>query len=415
MRAAPGVALALIVASAGFARADDAPPSRDFALSGCRVITAAGADIADGVVLVREGKIAAVGARADVKVPRGVALVRAEGKVVSPAFVHVASRIGLRGNGGGNANAVDPDRTVADELNPWLDANRWSAANGFATLGLLPGAGIVGGRGVVVRAAAEDVESMTRKPDAFLRVDVEQGSRFVSTIAGQLSIGRKDLDAHAKWKGEHAEWETKKKEAEAAKTKPPAEPKEPTLNASRDAYHKVLRGEMAMLCMLGNAADVVSLSEALADEGVRGAELRLVCVLSGDAFRAAPQLLDLGATCVVRAANTAWPNTDQTISPAVYLANAGLDVVLMPRDDGRAGLGNYTMDLARTAEVGMARDAVWRAACADAAELLGVADKTGTIQKDRQADLILWSGDPLLATSRLERVWIDGVAVEDVR
>ena len=125
------------------------------------------------------------------------------------------------------------------------------------------------------------------------------------------------------------------------KKKPPAEPKEPKLNESRSAYHKVLRGEMALLCLVGSSSDVVSLSEALADETVRGADLRLYCVLSGDSFRAAPQLLDLDATCVVRAGMMSWPNTNQTICPAVYLRNAGLDVVLMPRDDGRGGLGAY--------------------------------------------------------------------------
>ena len=404
---------ALVVAAAAVAQADQAPPARDFALSGCRVVTAAGDDIADGVVLVRGGKIAEVGPRADVKVPRGVLVVRAEGKVVTPAFVHVASRIGLRGNGGGGGENVDPARTVAEELNPWLDGNRWSAGNGFATLGLLPGAGIVGGRGAVVRTAADDLKSMTRREDAFLRVDVTQGTRFVSTLAGQLSVARKDLDAHAKWQREHTEWQEKKKQAEAEKKKVPDEPKEPKLNESRAPYHAVLKGESALLCLVGSSSDVVSLSEALADESVRGDRLRLYCVLSGDAFRAAPQLLDIDATCVVRATLTSWPNTMQTVNPATYLRNAGLDVIFMPRDDAREGLRNYPLDLAQMVGAGFPRGAVWPAATAAAAELLGVADKTGAIRKDLHADLILWSGDPLLATSRLERVWIEGAPVED--
>jgi hypothetical protein len=407
------LALTIAVACTLTARADETAPSRDFALSGCRVITAAGDDIPDGVVVVKGGKIAAVGAREGTKVPRGVRVVDAGGKVVSPAFVHVASRIGLRGNGGGGSSTTDPAKTVADELNPWLEPNRWAAATGFATLGLMPGQGIVGGRGAAVRAGAADLESMTRREDAFLRVDVTQGTRFVGTLAGQLSIGRKDLDAHAKWKREHAEWQEKKKAAEAAKKKPPAEPKEPKLNESRSAYHKVLRGEMALLCLVGSSSDVVSLSEALADEAVRGNDLRLVCMLTGDSFRAASQLLDLDATCVVRAGLTSWPNTTQTICPAVYLRNAGLRVVLLPKDDNRGGLRDYTYDLARVIEAGFPRDDAWRAATADAATVLGVQKTTGTIEKDRGADLILWSGDPLLATSRLEQVWIDGTAVED--
>ncbi len=407
------VAVAALLLGVGAARAADAPPSRDFALSGCRVITAAGDDVADGVVVVEDGKISAVGAREDVTIPRGLAVVEAQGEVVTPAFVHVATRIGLTGTGGGSATSVDPAKSVGDELDPWQAGNRWSAANGFATLGLLPGQCVVGGRGVAVRTAAEDVASMVRREDAFLRVDIAQGSRFVSTLAGQLSIARKDLVAHDKWEREHAAWEEAKKKAEAEKKKAPKEPKEPKLNESRAPYHKVLRGEMALLCLADSTSDVLSLTEALADDAVRGDELRLYVALSGDAFRAAPQLLDLDATCIVRTRTTSWPNTTQTIHPAVYLRNAGLDVVLTPRDDRRGGLRAYALDLAKTVGAGFPRDLAWRAATVDAATLLGVEETTGSLRKGRAADLILWSGDPLLATSRVVRVWIDGEPVED--
>ena len=93
------VALTLAAACAVPAHADEAaPPSGSFAISGCRVITAAGDAIDDGVVVVKKGKIAEVGPREGTKVPRGVAVVDARGKVLTPAFVHVASRIGLRGS-----------------------------------------------------------------------------------------------------------------------------------------------------------------------------------------------------------------------------------------------------------------------------------------------------------------------------
>jgi len=407
--AALGLLLACGAAAADDARpAGDSPPSGDFVLTGCRVIPGEGDVIEDGAVVVAEGKIVAVGKRDEVELPRGVRVVDASGKVLTPAFVHAGTRLGLRGNGGGGSTTVDPANKVVDELNPWLDGNRWSASNGFGTLGLLPGSGMVGG-------VAADVESMVRREDVLLRVDVTQGARFVSTLGGQLSIARKDLDKHAKWTVDHAKWETDKKKAEAEKKKAPKEPKEPTLSESRAAYHAVLRGDMALYCRVTSSADVTSLVESLADERVRGDDMRLYCVVSGSAFRGAQQLLDLGATCVVSASLSSWPGTDQTICPAVMLRNAGLPVVLVPRSDSRAGLLNYTTDLATVIEAGFPESEAWEAATSGPADLLGVGDIAGRITKDRHADLVLWDGDPLLPTTRIERVWIAGEVVEDAR
>jgi len=412
--AVAGIGLALFAAALP-ALADEAVPAKDFALTGCRVIPGEGAVIEDAVVVVEDGKIVAVGSREDVKVPPGVSVVDASGKVLTPAFVHAGTRLGLRGNGGGSSTTADPLKNVVDELNPWLDANRWSASNGFGTLGLLPGSGMVGGVGAAVRTAAPDVESMVRGEKALLRVDVTQGSRFSSTLGGQLSIARKDLDKHAKWKRDHAAWEIAKKKAEADKKKVPKEPKEPELSDARAAYHAVLRGDMALYCRVTSSADVTSLVEALADERVRGSDLRLYCVVSGGAIRNADQLLDLGATCVVQASLTSWPNTNQTVCPAVILRNAGLPVVLVPRSDSRSGLLNYMTDLATVIEAGFPEDEAWHATTAGPADLLGVGDAVGRIAKDHQADLVLWSGNPLLPTTRMERVWIAGEPVEDAR
>ncbi len=400
---------------ASAAIADEALPSGDFALTGCRVIPGEGDVIEDAAVVVKDGMIVTVGKRADVELPRGVQVVDAVGKVLTPAFVHAGTRLGLRGSGGGGSTTIDPVKTVIDELNPWLDGNRWSASNGFGTLGLIPGTGMIGGVGAAVRSAADDVESMVRREKTLLRVDVTPGARFISTLAGQLSIARKDLDKHAKWKRDHAKWETDKKKAEAEKEKLPKEPKEPTLSESRAAYHAVLRGEMALYCRVSSSADVTSLAEALADERVRGDDLRLYCLVVGSAYRGADELLDLGATCVVSAAMTSWPGTNQTICPAVYLRNAGLPVVLIPRSDTRAGLLNYTLDIASVVEAGFPVDEVWPAVTSGPADLLGVGDVAGRIAKDHHADLVLWDGDPLLPTTRIERVWIAGEPVEDAR
>jgi imidazolonepropionase-like amidohydrolase len=93
--------------------------------------------------------------------------------------------------------------------------------------------------------------------------------------------------------------------------------------------------------------------------------------------------------------------------------NAGCRVVLLPRDDSRNGLRDFPTALAQTVRAGFPREDVFRAVAANAAELLGLTAETGSIEKGKRADLVLWSGDPLGPAPRIESVWIDGQRIEE--
>jgi imidazolonepropionase-like amidohydrolase len=405
------VGAALVFVATAVALADDAP--RPFALTGCRVVTGSGADIASGIVVVKDGRIDSVGPWTKGQEPAGVEVIDATGQVLTPSFVHPATRLGMRDELPGGDDTIEPTRTAQTELNPWLAGNAWAAANGFATLGLLPGRGIVGGRGVAVRAAAPSIEAMVRRDDAFLRCDVAGNPKFTGALSSVLADARKEVDAQTAWDKAFAEFTAAKAKAEAEKQPAPKEPEKPKLEPSREAYRKVLRGETALLLTVDGSGDAHLAATALADERVRGRALRLYVLCGGDSYRAAGELADLGATCLVRAGIALWPNSTDRICPAVLFRNAGCRVVLLPRDDSRAGLRDFPFALAQTVRAGFARDDVFRAVAASPAEMLGLAADTGSIEKGRRADLVLWSADPLGAAPRIERVWIDGQRVEE--
>jgi imidazolonepropionase-like amidohydrolase len=406
-RSLPGL---LLVASA-LALADDAP--RPFALTGCRVVTGSGPDIASGIVVVKDGKIDSVGPWTKGQEPAGVELIDATGEVLTPAFVHPATRLGMRDEVPGGDDAVEPTRTAQTELNPWLAGNAWAAANGFATLGLLPGRGIVGGRGVAARAAAPSIEAMVRRDDAFLRCDVAGNPKFPGALASSLAEARRDLDAQALYDKAFADYTAAKAKAEAEKQPVPKEPDKPKPEPARESYRKVLRGETALLVAVDGSGDAHLVATALADEHVRGRAMHLYVLCGGESYRAAGELADLGATCLVRAGVVLWPNSTERVCPAVLFRNAGCRVALLPRDDSRAGLRDFPLALAQTVRAGLPRSDVFRAVALNPSEMLGLAADTGAIEKGRRADLILWSGDPLGAAPRIERVWIDGQRVEE--
>jgi imidazolonepropionase-like amidohydrolase len=409
-------ALAVLPLLACLARATAAepPPRRTaFAVTGCRVVTVSGAELESAMVVVRDGRIELVGPWTKGEEPKDAEVVDGAGKVLTPAFVHPATRLGLRDEVPGGDDAVEPARTAQTELNPWLPANAWAAANGFATLGLLPGRGIVGGRGVAVRAAGTSVESMVRKDDAFLRCDVAGNSKFAIVVASALADARRDLDAQDAYEKSLAEYKAAKAKAEAEKQPAPREPDKPKTDPAREPYRKVLRGETALLVTVDGSGDAHLAATAFADEHVRGRALRLFVLCGGESYRAAGELADLGAACLVRAGIVAWPNSTDRVCPAVLFRQAGCRVVLLPRDDSRAGLRDFPLALAQTVRAGFPRGEALRAATLAPAEMLGLATETGAVEKGRRADLVLWSGDPLGSAPRIERVWIDGQRIDE--
>jgi imidazolonepropionase-like amidohydrolase len=399
-----------------FAAEPDAgePDNEDaMAFTNCRVITLNGPAIEKGVVIVRDGKIAEVGAADKVKLPEGMPTTDCEGGVLLPGFCHPATRIGARGTGGGGSSTTAPTKTVEQELNPWMEDSRQAAANGVTTVGILPGAGIVGGQGLAARTGASDVASMTRNKGAFLRVDVDSGPRFVSTFSKALATARKELDDQTKYEKDLAAWNVAKAKAVAEKKPAPKALAKPKISSSNKAYRQVLLGEMALLVYVDDSAEVRGLEQALSDERVRGEKLRLYVRPGGDANRAAPALADLGATCVVAAGYSTWTGSLDLYCPGTFYRESGCDVILISGSTRRDGLRAFRTELAKVVRAGFPRDAVLRAACVGGAELLGVEDQVGTIQAGRRADFQLFSGDPLAPTSNLRGVWIDGQRIEE--
>ena len=108
---------------------------------------------------------------------------------------------------------------------------------------------------------------------------------------------------------DHAKWEADKKQAEADKKPVPKEPSKPKQADKNEPYRKVLRGESTLIVYVDNAAEVQALENALANETVRGEELRLYAWVGADAVRSASRLADLGAVCIVRLGIVDWPGT----------------------------------------------------------------------------------------------------------
>jgi hypothetical protein len=254
---------------------------------------------------------------------------------------------------------------------------------------------------------------MTRRKDVYLRLDVDTGPRFRSTVAKALATARGELEAQAKFAKDLADWEEQKTKAEAEKKPVPKKPDEPKPAPANEAWRKALEGEIALLAFLDDSAEVRALSDALADERVRGEKLRLFAFVWGDTYQEAAALADLDATCIVRAGTATWSGSTDEFCPPVHFLRAGCDVVLAPPGDDRDGLRAFRLQLARTLRAGFPAEQLLRSATLDAARVLGLGDDTGSIAVGRRADLVLYNGDPLSPGVDVRGVWIDGERIEE--
>src|SRR6516165_11339859 len=160
--------LALVLTTKG-----DAPADRPVAYRGARILTAAGAPIDKGVLLVHKGKILAVGAAEDTPIPEGVEVVELKDRVIVPGLVDTHSHIGIwarphvpaHNDGNEGSGPVQSALRALDAIQPDDPGIRMAVAGGVTTANIMPGSGnVIGGQTVYVKLRGRTIEDMRLTP-----------------------------------------------------------------------------------------------------------------------------------------------------------------------------------------------------------------------------------------------------------
>jgi hypothetical protein len=356
------------------------------AIRGVRVLGAT--ELEGATILLRDGKIAEIGK--DVKVPETARVVDARGWTALPGLVHAASRLGLARGGDGGGTGVTPHHRVAEEVNPALDVYDRFARAGFTAAAVHPGGGTVAGLGAVLRPLGGDREAMLVERDAFLRITMEASTAGKDALRQALDGARKAI--------------------EAEKKAPSSKPDERTAPLVR-----FLRGELPGVVAVSTAAEILHFWQVL--DGFAEFKPAVVFLASSDAWKAAEELGRRKARVLLRPEIVFAPFTRDRVNPAAELARAGARVGLVPAGDAGEALEAHLFRVAELVKHGLPRDAALRAITSAPAEFLGLEKRLGAIEKGRDADLLLFDGDPLAAGARLRRVFLGGreIFAEDPR
>jgi hypothetical protein len=171
-----------------------------------------------------------------------------------------------------------------------------------------------------------------------------------------------------------------------------------------EALQPVLKGQVPLAIQANRASDLLT-AIRLADEF----KVRLVLIGAAEGWMVARQLADAKVPVVVKPL-TDIPSFDSlgaTLENAARLSRAGVTVALASFDTQNSRL--LRQEAGNAIANGMDRDAALRAVTLTPAQLWGVADRVGSLEAGKDADLVIWSGDPFELDHRGRRVFIKGV------
>jgi imidazolonepropionase-like amidohydrolase len=427
-------ALALAPALCAPAAAAPAPFSEEIvAVKARRIETASKGTIENGVIVIRNGKIAAVGT--DVKIPAGALIL--EAAAVMPGIVGVYSQVGLSGSGGAGpevalspgfgsptAAASNAHYRVLDELYPFDTRYERLLRAGVTTLALVPGGRGINGQGAVVKPAGGSVEQMVVLENAPLAVGFGTGTQAQDLIRNAFNSARSDQQPPgppapaAEPKGTPAPQPKPGDEDAAQRRRPPAGRPQPAGGSSTDASGAVAAARRAALTRAVDGA--VPTFIACADPAGAIYALQLfqayerlkpVFVLTSECYRVADRLGEKKASIVLPADITFEPNSRTRINVPEMLARAGAKVACRPPSDDVEGYESLRFKMAELVRAGLDRDLALKAITLHPAEMLGAAARIGSIEVGRDGNLLLLDGDPFAALTRVRQVVLEGKVV----
>jgi imidazolonepropionase-like amidohydrolase len=407
-----------------------------FALTGGRVLVAPGRVVDPGVVVIRGGVIEAVGPAGQTAVPADARIFDVSGKVVHAALIDpyvTADRLAGKkprgpqdeedsseGPGPSSRPAGDTNRAAARVIESLSVKERVAEAYrrlGFAVVAAVPSEGILRGAGAVVSLAPGPLEQRVLRSDFGQYVSLEperirdfsevRRLKYPGSKMGAVALVRQSLLDSLWWR-----------DAETAYGLQPAGQSRPVWDAGAAALVPAAEGRAPVVFA---AADVVSFLRAA--KIAREMKLKAQYVGDGDEFRLREEVAAIHPDLILRVdfprperleTDDEWLDVtltrlrrfDQAPSNPEWLREAGLDFSITT--DGLEEPEDLGKRLAEAMARGLSRDDVLAALTTVPARQLGLADRLGTLEPGKIANLAVETGEPFGQESRVAEVWIDG-------
>jgi imidazolonepropionase-like amidohydrolase len=387
-------------------------PGRPTAVTGATVLDAAGHRYDQGVALLRDGKVVAVGGR-DLAIPDGYDRLDGTGKYITPGVIDAHSHLGDYPSPGVEANSDGNEATSPTTPDVWAEHSVWpqdpgftrALANGGVTsLQILPGsANLMGGRSVTVKNVPSLTVQGMKFPGAPYSLKMACGenpkrvygdrNQKPSTRMGNFAVNRQTwLDAK-KWAADPKHDRDIGKETLAGVLDGTILVQNHCYRAEEMALVLDMAKEMGYkVAAFHHAVEAYKIGDLLRENNVCSAVWADWYGFKMEAYDAIPEnaaLLYKAGACVIIHSDD--ENGIQRLNQEAAKARA---------DGRRIGIDIPDEKLIEWITINPAKD-------------MGVDKQTGSLEPGKMADVVLWNGNPFSVYSRPEKIWIDGALMFD--
>jgi imidazolonepropionase-like amidohydrolase len=396
-------AAAAVVLALGLAASALAQP---IAIIGGKVYPVSGPPIENATVVIDNGAIKDVGA--NVAVPAGATRIDATGKWVTPGLIHAASGLGLVEVGAvpdANDASAKGDRAVAASFRAWDGLNPdtvlWDPARneGVTSVVVAPGGrNLISGQAALVDLAEGPRADLVRRAPVAMFGQLSSAEGAGASARGELVQRFRELIGDVR--------------AFAARRDAYDTGNSRELSARRgdlEAMIPVVEARLPLVVGVNRAADIETALDL-----ARELNLRIMVLGGAEAWKVAARLAAEKVPVLTGALDNI-PSSFATLGSrqenAGLLAKAGVPLVIVGSPGEAFNVRNIRQEAGNAVAYGLAWDAALRAVTLTVAEQFGVADRVGSLQPGRDANVVVWSGDPFEFATVAEHVFVRGRSV----
>jgi imidazolonepropionase-like amidohydrolase len=375
--------------------------AQTIALTGAKVFPVSQPPIENATVIIAGGKITAVGA--NLPIPANAERIDARGRWITPGLIDPVTVLGVVEIGAvpqSNDASAKGDKSVAAAFRVWDGLNPasmlWAPTRneGITTVGVVPTGGLIAGQAAVVDLVEGTRAEMLRRKPAAVFAQRLSGAAPDTSSRGEVLLRLRELLQDAKTYAAH------RPAYESARTRTFA-----TTRLNLDALVPVVKGRIPLMVSVDRAADI---DRAL--DLAREFALKLVLVGAEEGWMAADRIAAAHVPVITGALDNI-PVSFATLGArqenAALLRKAGVAVALSAGGES-FNVRNLKQHAGNAVAYGLSWDEALRAVTLTPAEILGISASVGTLQAGRDANLVVWDGDPFEFSTRVVRVIVHG-------
>lgn len=374
------------------------------AIQGGSLYTITSGIIKNGTILIKDGKIWDVGQ--NIEIPEGAKVIDAKGKIVMPGLIAASADMGI-----GPFGSTDK---IADSLDPFHYNISMALAAGittaFVSRGGPSGEKPIGGTNAIIKSTYGDLDNMLVKESVAENISISSSewlrkTNFLQNLQKVRTYLRK-LAEYQKIKSKNAKAE---------------EPKKPSGIDAYSSYVRLLKRESPARMRAVTADEILAALEIMDEFNIR-----IIMEDAVEAWIVADEIAERGVLLIITPRQERRPDENisgpsgSTLESAAILKKAGIKFAIVPPGKYFATWGGIGEDLltmpmeaAFAVQGGLDEQTALEAMTINAAEILGIADRVGSLQIGKDADIIILDGHPLHHSSFVELTLVNGKILYD--